>query len=217
MVDFTVVNAFTTSTYGGNPAAVLFLDSVLPTETLLKVGRILSQPITTYVFPPSEESTDEKKAIFGLRWFTQEREVPLCGHGTLAAAHALFYIKPEMLSKNIELLEFETMNGIVSAWKAPGGKIEIQMPASPVIPVSEEKASKVRGVLATAFDREDMAIKFIGSGTNGRSDYLLIELDEKENLADAVINTSALVNFPVHSHAHTDHDLNYRPERRHTW
>jgi hypothetical protein len=28
---------------------------------------------------------------FGLRWFTPEREVPLCGHATLATAHVLFH------------------------------------------------------------------------------------------------------------------------------
>jgi predicted PhzF superfamily epimerase YddE/YHI9 len=27
---------------------------------------------------------------FGLRWFTPTVEVALCGHGTLATAHALF-------------------------------------------------------------------------------------------------------------------------------
>ncbi|XP_059422540.1 phenazine biosynthesis-like domain-containing protein isoform X2 [Carassius carassius] len=46
-------------------------------------------------------------ARFGLRWFTPKNEIPLCGHGTLASAAVLFYIK-----KNVNpVLVFETMRG----------------------------------------------------------------------------------------------------------
>lgn len=194
-VEFLVLNAFTNSTYGGNPAAVVFLEADLPFETLLKVGRILNQPLTAFIFPPSKTSEDNKIATFGLRWFTKDHEMSLCGHGTLIAAHVLFHLKSEMLSASIELLEFETLGGIVTARPASRGRMEIQMPSSDVVPLGEEEASKVKGVLAIAFDRKDIAINFLGSGTGARSQYLLIELDEKENLAEVVLNIDALVNI----------------------
>ena len=36
------------------------------------------------------------RTVYGLRWFTPTTEVGLCGHATLAAAHALFEDDPQV-------------------------------------------------------------------------------------------------------------------------
>ena len=56
-----------------------------------------------------------------LRWFTPVKEVDLCGHATIAAAHALWESNTIMKQKTIF---FDTKSGKVSAVLS-NGKIEL--------------------------------------------------------------------------------------------
>ncbi|MGH0117380.1 UNVERIFIED_CONTAM: hypothetical protein FKN15_033475, partial [Acipenser sinensis] len=60
---------------------------------------------------------------FGLRWFTPTREVPLCGHATLASAAVLFYIQKNSNSS----LTFETLSGELYA-RLSGDHIVLDFP-----------------------------------------------------------------------------------------
>jgi predicted PhzF superfamily epimerase YddE/YHI9 len=55
-------------------------------------------------------------ARFGLRWFTPTTEVPLCGHATLAAAHA---VMAELGAG--DRLTFETLSGSLAVVRQSGG------------------------------------------------------------------------------------------------
>lgn len=81
-IDFYMVDAFTTTTFGGNAAAVCPLPDWLPDETLLKMSQQHNQSETAF-FVVNENG-------FELRWFTTQGEINLCGHATLAAAHVIF-------------------------------------------------------------------------------------------------------------------------------
>jgi PhzF family phenazine biosynthesis protein len=81
-IDFYLVDAFASATFGGNTAAVCPLIEWLPDETLLKMAQQHKQSETAFFV-----STDEG---FELRWFTTMGEINLCGHATLATAHVLF-------------------------------------------------------------------------------------------------------------------------------
>jgi len=61
---------------------VVLLDEWLPDEILQSVGLENNLSETAFVVPGTD--------AFGLRWFTPEIEVDLCGHATLAAAYVLF-------------------------------------------------------------------------------------------------------------------------------
>ena len=74
-IDFYMVDAFSTTTFGGNAAAVCPLTEWLPDETLLKMSKQHNQSETAY-FVPAENG-------FELRWFTTQGEINLCGHATL--------------------------------------------------------------------------------------------------------------------------------------
>jgi PhzF family phenazine biosynthesis protein len=76
------VDAFTGSLFGGNPAAVVILSHWLADEILQSIAAENNLADTAFVVPLQGE--------FGLRWFTPEIEVDLCGHATLASAHVLF-------------------------------------------------------------------------------------------------------------------------------
>ena len=57
---------------------------------------------------------------FELRWFTPSVEVDLCGHATLAAAHALFSAPG---GRESPLLRFGTRSGeLVAALRGEGGR-----------------------------------------------------------------------------------------------
>lgn len=77
-----IVNAFTDSTFGGNPAAVMLLDDWLANAQLQALAAQHNLSETAFLVRQSE-------GVYELRWFTPIVEVPLCGHATLAATHVL--------------------------------------------------------------------------------------------------------------------------------
>jgi predicted PhzF superfamily epimerase YddE/YHI9 len=79
---FTQVNAFTDRPFAGNPAAVCLLPSERDAEWMQLVAREMNLAETAFLV---REGRD-----FQLRWFTPTVEVDLCGHATLASAHALW-------------------------------------------------------------------------------------------------------------------------------
>jgi len=73
------VAAFTNTNFGGNPAAVIPLESWIDDSTMQKIAAENNLSETAFFVPlgPSE---------WHIRWFTPAVEVPLCGHATLASA-----------------------------------------------------------------------------------------------------------------------------------
>src|SRR3954464_14447632 len=78
------VDAFTSEPFRGNPAAVCLLDQLADERWMQDVAAEMNLAETAFVFDATEENQ------FGLRWFTPLKEVKLCGHATLAAAHVLW-------------------------------------------------------------------------------------------------------------------------------
>jgi PhzF family phenazine biosynthesis protein len=73
---------------------------------------------------------------FGLRWFTPTVEVGLCGHATLASAHALVKSGRVALTKTIA---FQTASGILTA-ERDGDRIAISLPVRPVVEIETPAA-----------------------------------------------------------------------------
>jgi PhzF family phenazine biosynthesis protein len=67
---------------------------------------------------------------FGLRWFTPEVEVDLCGHATLASAHVLW--EDNHLAAGTTA-RFQTRSGLLTA-RRDGAWIELDFPAKPIGP-----------------------------------------------------------------------------------
>ena len=78
-----VVDAFTDKPFAGNPAAVCVLDRWPSAEWLQLVGREMNLSETAFLVRRGDGE-------FDLRWCTPAVEVSLCGHATLASAHALW-------------------------------------------------------------------------------------------------------------------------------
>ena len=79
------VDAFTDHVLSGNPAAVIPLDEWLPDATLQAIAAENNLPASVFFRHEAEGCT--------IRWFTPSVELPLCGHGTLAAAHVILDLR----------------------------------------------------------------------------------------------------------------------------
>lgn len=75
-------DAFTKNLFGGNPAAICLLDNWL--EDLMLQNIAMENNLAETAFYIKNENG------FHIRWFTPNKEVDLCGHATLAAAHVIF-------------------------------------------------------------------------------------------------------------------------------
>jgi PhzF family phenazine biosynthesis protein len=98
------VDAFTRRVLGGNPAAVVPLES-WPDDALLQaIARENNLSETAYLV---REAAFGATVRYRLRWFTPAVEVDLCGHATLASAFVLF----ERLEREATRLVFSTRSG----------------------------------------------------------------------------------------------------------
>ena len=75
------VDAFTDTPFAGNPATVCLLDGPADEAWMQALAGEMNLSETAYLYPVEDG--------FNLRWFTPAAEVDLCGHATLASAHAL--------------------------------------------------------------------------------------------------------------------------------
>lgn len=116
------VDAFTNRPFGGNPAAVCWLDKPADPEWMQAVAQEMNLSETAFVSPGNRS--------LNLRWFTPVVEVDLCGHATLATAHALW---SSGLVPADRPLEFETRSGLLTC-QSREGWIELDFPATPPAP-----------------------------------------------------------------------------------
>ncbi|XP_050237955.1 uncharacterized protein LOC126687438 [Mercurialis annua] len=113
LVKYFVVDAFTDSAFKGNPAAVCLLEEDKDDKWLQSVAAEFNISQTSYLSRITHSDTISSNPRFRLRWFTPIAEVPLCGHATLAAAHIIF----SNGLVNSDIIEFETLSGILTAKK----------------------------------------------------------------------------------------------------
>lgn len=116
------VDAFAARAFEGNPAAVCPLERWPDDRTLQAIAAENNLSETAFFVP-------DNGADFVLRWFTPLREIDLCGHATLAAAHVLFEIHGHP-GPNVT---FATRSGRLSVCRR-GAQLEMDFPARPLAP-----------------------------------------------------------------------------------
>lgn len=114
------VDAFAERAFTGNPAAVCLIEGDVAADWMQSVAAEMNLSETAFL-----TRTDD--GVYGLRWFTPEAEVDLCGHATLASAHVLWSEKYEVP----EPLSFETRSGTLTAVQVGDGLIQLDFPADP--------------------------------------------------------------------------------------
>ena len=167
------VDAFTDRPFAGNPAAVCLLPSPADDGWLQQLAREMNLPATAFVWPG-------RGTALSLRWFSPTMELAFCGHGTLAAAHALW---EEGRLTGQEPVRFETGAGALTAtWRQ--GWTELDFPAEPEEPVAAPPA------LIRA-----LGVRPRYTGRN-RLDYL-VELDAENDVRALVPDLALLRTLPT--------------------
>ncbi len=113
------VDAFTNRPFAGNPAAVCWLETEADPQWMQAVAAEMNLSETAFV----RRFNDGLE----LRWFTPTVEVDLCGHATLATAHALW--SSNVMPQNVPL-RFHTRSGILTCTR-DGDFINLDFPATP--------------------------------------------------------------------------------------
>ncbi len=135
------VNAFSSSPFGGNPAAVGFCDNALDGAVMQSIARVMNLSESVFVSPPLDRAADYRARIF-----TTQRELRFAVHPTMAAAFA-FAQKHELAGSDTPIcLRQECGVGIVD--------IELQVrPAGLSLFVAQRSAT----FSGTDADRETVA------------------------------------------------------------
>jgi PhzF family phenazine biosynthesis protein len=117
-----VIDAFTDRPFAGNPAAVCFLDgdSFPDGAWMQRLAAELNVPGTAFTYPLPDGD-------WALRWFTPTIEITLCGHASLATAHAL-HTERGLAGA----IRFHTVSGVLVADVAADGGITLDFPAASV-------------------------------------------------------------------------------------
>ena len=172
-IPFFQIDAFTAEAFSGNPAAVVVLPSAADTTWMQQVAAEMNLAETAFLVRRSDG--------FDLRWFTPAVEVDLCGHATLASAHALW--QSGQLAST-EIARFHTRSGVLTAGRDHDW-IELNFPATHATPVDAPPGllDALGGITALAVGKS-------------RFDYL-VEVDGEDVVRELAPDFAALRRLPV--------------------
>ena len=172
-IELVQVDAFADQPFSGNPAAVCLLRETPHVGWMQQVAAEMNLSETAFVWSRAD-------GAFDLHWFTPVTEVDLCGHATLASAHALWE------SARLELASearFYTRSGVLTAWQREGW-IEIDFPAQPEVSVEPP---------AALVDALGVTPAYVGKS---RADYL-VELGSEREVRETAPSFQRLADLPV--------------------
>ncbi len=115
------VDAFTDEPFAGNPAAICLLPEPRADDWMQAVAAEMNLSETAFVWPIEDG--------YSLRWFTPTVEVNLCGHATIAAAHAMW---TEGIASNGRPIVYQSKGGQLIA-EQQGDWIELNFPSTPAV------------------------------------------------------------------------------------
>ena len=113
------VDAFTSTVFKGNPAAVVPLEKWIDDELMQKLAMENNLAETVFFVPSQVDGAD-----YDIRWFTPELEINLCGHATLASAFVLY----TQLGYNKPSVTFSSKSGLLTVEKN-GTNYEMDFPS----------------------------------------------------------------------------------------
>jgi len=156
------IDAFTSELFGGNPAAVMLLESWLADTLLQAIAAENNLSETAFLVP----TPDMDDADFQIRWFTPTTEVPLCGHATLASAWVVFNKR----DWPADIVRFQSKTGPLAVSLKPDGWLELDFPnlAFERCPTPSQISDALAGVPDEAF--------FVPNDTN----YMVVLESEAE-------------------------------------
>jgi PhzF family phenazine biosynthesis protein len=181
--------AFTVDGQGGNPAGVVLDARGLDGTDMQAIAADVGYSETAFLVARPDEPN-----VYDVRYFSPKREVPFCGHATVASAVALVELSPAA-----ELI-FHTPAGFVSitTFQKDGGDLVAELTS--VAPrVSNPEPDLVSAVLrALRWSREDLDPAYPVMLANAGSEHLVLVTRSRERLADLDYDFDALAKLMRH-------------------
>ena len=115
--------AFAEQVFAGNQAGVCLVDQGLSQELMQSIAAENNLAETAFISQHADG--------YGLRWFTPEVEIDLCGHATLASAYVVF----NFVGREAGLVVFQTQSGPLTVARQVD-LLEMDFPSRPPEPVS---------------------------------------------------------------------------------
>jgi len=167
------VDAFSDVAFAGNPAAVCLLEEPVPLPFMQRLATEIGISETAYVWPLADGTAS-------LRWFTPSCEISLCGHATVATAHAL---REGGRAQSGETLRFTTLSGELRARFVGDDDelVELDFPAQPCETVA----------LPAALAALDGSVQAVGDNR----DYLVVELADADSVREFVPDLQAIASI----------------------
>ncbi|QLC25006.1 PhzF family phenazine biosynthesis protein [Parasphingopyxis algicola] len=171
------IDAFSETAFGGNPAAVMPLDTWLDDDMLQAIAEENNLSETAFYLPTKGDA----EADYELRWFTPTAEVAMCGHATLTTGHLLLSEHPDT-----DTVRFRTRKaGVLEVRRADDG-YELDLPITPVEPAE-------RPDLLDALGTPDGEV-FL-SIVDSAEDTAIIQLSDEEAVRTCRPDFKALANI----------------------
>jgi PhzF family phenazine biosynthesis protein len=166
--------AFTVDGQGGNPAGLVLDARDLDATQMQAIAADVGYSETAFLMPRPAETN-----VYNVRYFSPKREVPFCGHATIAAAVALAERSPAA-----ELI-FHTPAGFVSITTSQNERGETVAELTSVAPrVSDPDPDLVQAVLgALHWSSEDLDPAYPVRLANAGSEHLVLVTKTRERLA----------------------------------
>lgn len=154
------IDAFTDKLFGGNPAAVIPLDSWPSDQLMQSIAAENNLAETAFIVSEGED--------FSIRWFTPGVEIDLCGHATLATAFVIF----NELNYQHDQIRFHSKSGLLTVTR-DGDWLSLDFPVDPYhqVELSETINNCSSATILEAY--------------KGRRDFMLVLENQ-----DALINSS---------------------------
>ena len=114
------VDSFTNTPFKGNPAGVMILDMETSSDWMQQIATEMNLSETAFITPNGDN--------FNIRFFTPTKEVPLCGHATLASGHIIYELG---LRKQNETIRLQAQEDLLTLHK-DGDCITMTFPKYPL-------------------------------------------------------------------------------------
>ena len=165
------VDAFTDQKFKGNPAAVCLTDTELSNSTMQSIATEIGFSETAFI-----KKID--RSTYSVRFFTPKKEIPLCGHATLASSKIIFDTAEisAITFINCENVELKTRKG-------NDGKIVMQFP------VYDTEEMEVPKLMLDALG----IITTVNTRYNPKTRIILIEINNADELARLSPDFEALI------------------------
>lgn len=169
-----VIDAFESGPFTGNPAAVVLLEYWPEDSVLQAIAAQNNLSETAYLI--------DRGTVIDLRWFTPSQEIGLCGHATLASAHALY----AELKDTRDELRFQTSGGELIVTR-DGDGYRMDFPAAP--PKGDPVAADVaRSALESI--GQDLGVVLEAAG------YLFVVLEDPAAVRSLEVDATAIARLP---------------------